>query len=65
MHIIISDIGFSRQTENNEIYNTHLHFPMPRHVNSDDFEIDTCTYVFLPGDLLNALRDAVAYSRSF
>lgn len=51
MHIIISDIGFSRQTENNEIYNTHLHFPMPRHVNSDDFEIDTCTYVFLPGDL--------------
>lgn len=63
MHIIISDIGFSRQTENNEIYNTHLHFSMPRHVNSDDFDIDT--YVFLPGDLLIQLRDAVAYTRNF
>lgn len=44
------------------IIHTYI-FLMPRHVNSDDFEIDT--YVFLPGDLLNALRDAVAYSRSF
>lgn len=35
---------------------------MPRHVNSDDFEIDT--YAFLPDDLLNALRDAVAYTRT-